>query len=103
MRACTDSLVISVGAGVQPLIKWTPNCRAEYLTVVHPDPSGGDLARWAIRARTVGQGAASPIQYGQAPSSMNVEFGPSPLVAGTEYRVDIYANTGALGTVLFTP
>jgi hypothetical protein len=101
---CSDSLAVSVGPGVEPLFTWSPNCRAEYITVVDSLPSGGELARWAIRARTTGQGSPSPVRYAHAPANMNVEFQPVALVVGHQYLVRVYPDSGgALGQALFTP
>ena len=102
LLACSDSLNVTVGSGVEPLFSWSPNCKAEYVFVVDSAPR--ELARWAIRAHVTGEGVPSPVRYGDTSSTMNTEFGPVPLVAAQKYLIRIYTDSGGpIGQAIFTP
>lgn len=86
---CTEGVTISVSGGTTPRFTWTPACKPLALLV---EGDGGDT--WYVRA--VGDGFASGVTYGTAPTGTTVEYGPEPLQTGAVY--DVILSSGAAGT-----
>jgi hypothetical protein len=103
---CNQSVLITVAGSVAPTISWIPNCRVEQLAIeesVAPSAGGGFPIVWLIEARTVGQGAAAPVRYGEVPESMREWIIAAPLRSGHQYVVRLTNTTGgSLGEAGFT-
>lgn len=103
---CTGEVNVSVSAGTTPQFSWSPACRLFFL-IVEPAASGTDL--WSI----ISEGAnriAPPVRYGTVPADAEELDPPTPLLAGTAYKVVVARYTGpgpqegvAVGQQTFTP
>ncbi|MCG3776852.1 MAG: hypothetical protein JW395_3723 [Nitrospira sp.] len=103
---CTGEVTITVSAGTTPQFSWAPACQLFFL-IVEPAASGEDL--WSIG--TEGANEISPsVRYGTVPPGAQELDPPTPLMAGTEYKVAIFRYTGPgrqdgviIGLQTFTP
>jgi hypothetical protein len=90
LEECPDNQVsVSVSAGVQPIISWTPTCGMSSLNLF---PAAGGASLWVLYSGS--QASENPfrsgIRYGDAPEGALEVTGPEPLAAGTQYTVIIY-------------
>jgi len=103
---CTGPVTVTVGAGTSPQFSWSPACRL-FFVIVEPAASGQDL--WSVI--TEGTNAiSSPVLYGTVPPGAQELDPPTPLVAGTAYKVAVARYTGPgpqdgaiIGMQTFTP
>lgn len=101
---CGAPVTLTFTASSTPTLSWTPNCRVDHVLVDEPlPPSVGELHfMWQITARSAGQGAAAPLEYGTVPAGMQEPIAPKPLQAGHSYRVRIYVNDAPVSELGFT-
>jgi hypothetical protein len=105
---CSAPVTLTFTASPTPTLSWTPNCLVDHVLVEEPLPPsvGGSNFIWQITARSDGQGAAAPLEYGAVPGSMQELITAEPLEAGHSYRVRIYASdvtVGELGLIYWPP
>jgi len=105
LASCTNPVTLTATLALQPRFAWSPNCLVDQITVVEDiaPSAGGPQPRWIIRARIAGQGVSAPLAYGYAPRTMQVLLNATPLVAGHEYSVRVYAATTEVGVAIFRP
>lgn len=90
----TNATTVTVGPGVQPVVAWSPSCRAEFVLVdAYPLDSAGEFEP-AWRVEPSAAGVAPPIQIGvptaQSPSSPAIA-----LLVGRQYRACVASSSGA--------
>ena len=61
---CTGTVAPTIGAGLTPVIRWTPACRL-FLVLVE-DPTGG-TDQWGVLSDST-NGIAPPVTYGTLPA-----------------------------------
>ena len=104
---CTGTVAPTIGAGLTPVIRWTPACRL-FLVLVE-DPTGG-TDQWGVLSDST-NGIAPPVTYGTLPAGATKELTPpNNLQTGHAYRLDVLRFTGPghedgvlAGQVTFTP
>ena|ERR1051325_2165412 len=105
LDSCTGPVTLTATSGLEPSFAWSPNCLVDQVTVeedIAPS-AGGPQSRWIIQARVTGQGARAPLSYGQVPTPMEELLSATPLVAGHEYSVRVYAAMVEVGVAIFRP
>src|SRR5690348_5539985 len=104
LPTCSGSVKLTFAATPAPNLSWTPNCLVDHVLADEPLPPsvGGFNFMWQIVARSKGQGAAAPLEYGTVPPSMQELIAAKPLLACHSYRVRIYANDVTVSEVQFT-
>jgi len=105
VASCTGPVTLTATSALEPNFEWTPNCLVDQLTVeedIAPS-AGGPQPRWIIQARVTGRGARAPLAYGQVPTPMEELLTATPLVAGHEYTVRVYAAMVEVGVATFRP
>jgi len=103
--ACTGPVTVTTTSDLDPTFSWTPNCLVDQLSVeadIAPS-AGGPQPRWLIAARVTGRGAGAPLRYGHVPFTMEEALSASPLVAGHEYTVRVFASGTQIGLRVFGP
>jgi hypothetical protein len=111
---CVAQTTITVSAGTQPTISWTPTCRAAVLRVSLITTGSTPRAVWQIGATEARNVIEPGVRYGDVPSGTAADHVAEPLVAGATYSVSLNAvdcraatgcgSTAALvGTKVFTP
>jgi hypothetical protein len=90
LAECTGAVTITVSAGTTPQFSWSPACRLFFL-IVEPAATGDDL--WLIITEGANQ-ILPPVRYGTVPPGARELAPPTPLVAGTEYKVAVARYTG---------
>lgn len=82
--ACSASLTVAIGRGLQPAIDWQPTCTVASVTVAEAG-DGLSLPTWQAWA-SVG-GVTPPVRVGASPSGANVWGAGASLAAGVAYTV----------------
>lgn len=84
-RCGTDALNITVSGALEPVIRWTPACRAHFVRVSRA--VGPFLVAWDVASDTAT--LVPGVRYGHTPAGARVVTESRPLGADTSYYVDV--------------
>ena len=93
---------LTVGAGLTPTIRWSPNCLATGIFVVRTDGDVPVEPVWLVRTRPGAAGFESGQVYGATPAMAAVEVAPVALTAGASYVVSISIDGATAAVSEFT-
>jgi hypothetical protein len=88
--ACLDDMTIMVGSGVRPTFDWRPACYVNALSIRLVEKPVERV--WGVSSPGSSNALRPPIQYGLVPSGADGSSNPADLVAGSAYRLTLYAS-----------
>lgn len=98
--ACSGPVEVTVSGNSPPVIRWTPDCSVDYLTVITP-PSLGFVQSWSIAAGE--RRIESGVRLGQVPSGAVEESSIGFLMSGTHSSIRVESPRNTLrGTASWT-
>jgi hypothetical protein len=78
---------VEVAADAPPIFKWPSTCGVSVLQVSLSNDR--TALRWSIATPDFLPDILAPVTYGEVPAGLNQGTAPVPLVAGTEYRMNL--------------